>query len=224
MRLLISGFEPFAGAAVNPSALLARALASAPPPEWETATVILPVVYDRAWPTLLAAIEWHRPEVVLATGLAGGRPGLAIERFAVNLDDGDLADNAGVRRSETPIVAAAPLAYAAGLPVRAMAAAAEQAGVPARVSLSAGAFLCNHVFFRLCHLAATRPDGGLRCGFIHLPWLPEQAARALPASQPSLPLERMVAGVRAAIAALRTAPAPASAKMAAGAAVAATTA
>lgn len=184
MRLLISGFEPFGGAAVNPSALVAQAVAAALARTAEAQAIVLPVVYARAWPMLLAAIEHHRPDLVLATGLAGGRAGLSVERLAVNLDDGEQADNAGVSRTDKPITPDGPLAYQATVPVRRMVEAAVAAGVPAQSSLSAGSFLCNHVFFRLCHEATAR-GGAWRSGFIHLPWLPEQAA-ADPPSQPHL--------------------------------------
>ena len=154
------------------------------------------------WPLLAATLGDDPPEVVLGLGLGGGADGLRLERVALNLDAAAVADEAGEHRRDQPILVGAPLAYASALPTAAMAAAANAAGVPASVSLSAGTFLCNHVFYRLCHHAAAA-DSGLRCGFVHLPWLPEQASRATPAGQPSMTLSRMVAGVRAALACLR---------------------
>lgn len=204
MRLLLAGFEPFAGLAENPSALLATALAASPPDGVLAVPMVLPVEYARAWPDLLAGIGRHGPDMVIATGLAGGRAGLSVERLAINLDDGAAADNAGEQRRDRPILAGAPLAYAATLPVRAMVAASLAAGVPASVSLSAGSFVCNHVFFRLCHHVATEQPG-LRCGFVHVPWLPEQADAALPPGQANMPLDDMVAGLAAMIGASRVA-------------------
>jgi len=73
------------------------------------------------------------------------------------------------------------------------------AGIPASVSNSAGTFVCNHLFFGLMHRIATRPAaGGTRGGFIHIPLLPEQAAR-LPGALPSLALETVVAALRIAV-------------------------
>ena len=64
------------------------------------------------------------------------------------------------------------------------------AGIPAEVSQTAGTFVCNHVFYGLMHRLATgRGLKGTRGGFIHVPMLPEQGA-------PSLPLDRMVEGLR----------------------------
>ena len=38
---------------------------------------------------------------------------------------------------------------------------------------------------------------GVRGGFIHVPWLPEQVAKKM--AQPSMPIERMIKGVETAI-------------------------
>ncbi|HEY6986304.1 MAG TPA: pyroglutamyl-peptidase I, partial [Rhodanobacteraceae bacterium] len=97
---------------------------------------------------------------------------------------------------DQPVVAEAPAAYFATLPVKAMLARLRALGVPAALSQSAGLYVCNQTFFALAHLVATRHHG-VRAGFIHVPWLPEQAARHH--GQPSMALETMVAGVRAAL-------------------------
>ncbi len=67
-----------------------------------------------------------------------------------------------------------------------------KAGIPATLSLSAGSFVCNQVFFGLAHALATRYPR-TRGGFVHVPSLPAQAAR-LPGT-PSMALETMIAGV-----------------------------
>jgi len=64
------------------------------------------------------------------------------------------------------------------------------------VSNSAGTFVCNHLFFGLMHRIAMRPlPHGLRGGFIHIPLLPEQAAR-LPGGLPSLSLDTVIEALR----------------------------
>ncbi len=200
MRALLTAFEPFAGEAINPSMPVVAALGASPPPGLAVTTLVLPVVYRRAWPELASALAGRAPDLLLMVGLDGGRADLAVERIAVNLDDSPLADNAGERRSDMPVLPGGPAAYFATVPVKAMAAAARDAGVAAVVSHSAGAFLCNHVLYRACHHAATEASA-LRCGFVHLPWLPEQpAAQALGGG---MALDAMVAGVRAALAACR---------------------
>ena len=194
--ILLTGFEPFAGAVENPSRRVVLALAAEPPDGVRLLTQVLPVTYRDAGPLLHAALRRHRPDVVIATGLAGGRAETSVERVAINIDDARIADNAGERRTDMPVVAGGPAAYFATLPIKAIVASIRAAGVPAQVSQTAGTFLCNHVFYLACHHAATEATG-LRVGFLHLPWLPEQAAEHT--GEPSMALAGMVAGVRAAI-------------------------
>jgi pyroglutamyl-peptidase len=198
MRVLLAGFEPFAGAARNPSALLVKVLANDPPPGVAVAVAVLPVVYAAAWPMLAQAVALEAPDLMLLTGLAGGRAGLSVERVALNFDDSRIADNAGEQRCEGTIVADGPAAYFCTVPVRKMVEAMRASGVPAEASLSAGSFLCNHVLYRALH-HADRSATAMRCGFVHLPWLPEQAATEPGAA--SLTLDEMCLGVRAGLAA-----------------------
>ncbi len=194
--VLVTGFEPFAGASENPSRRAVLDLAADPPPGVRLVTLILPVTYRGAGPALQSALRGHRPDVVIATGLAGGRAEISVERVAINVDDARIADNAGEQRVDTPVVPDGPAAYFAGLPIKSVSAAIRSAGVPAQVSQTAGTFLCNHVFYLACHFAAVEAPW-LRAGFLHLPWLPEQAI--LHPGEPSMALASIVAGLRAAI-------------------------
>ena len=191
MRVLVSGFEPFDGGEANPSQSVVAALVDEPPRGVEVATVVLPVRFASAWPALRSAMQAHAPHVVLALGQAGGAAGVLIEQVALNLDGPDRPDEDGTLPVDEPIVAGAPLAYRSGLPVRSLVAGLRDIGIPARASRHAGGHLCNHVFFRLCHLAATE-DPGVTAGFVHLPYLPEQV---LDEPAPSMPLTEMVRAV-----------------------------
>jgi pyroglutamyl-peptidase len=147
-------------------------------------------------------IARHRPELVLAVGQAGGRAEVSLERVAINLIDARIPDNAGVQPVDAPVVAGAPDAYFSTLPLKAMLAALRDAGIPATLSHTAGTFVCNHAFFALAHRLA-RGRRNVRGGFVHVPYLPEQAARHPGA--PSLPLATMIEAIRLCIdAALRT--------------------
>lgn len=191
MRALVTGFEPFGGDAVNPShevllRLPSRAGCLA------VATCVLPTAFDRALEVLDQAITRAAPDVVLGLGLAGGRSALSLERIAINLNDARIADNDGRQPIDTPVVPGGPAAYFVTLPLKAAAAALREAGLPAIVSNTAGTFVCNHVFYGMLHLAATRrPE--MRAGFLHLPYLPAQAAAHDGA--PSMALDDIVRGV-----------------------------
>ena len=195
--VLLTGFEPFAGDAVNPSGDAVRALAARWRGPERLVTEVLPVAFDGATARVAALLEEHRPDVVVATGLAGGRAAVTPERVAVNLADARIPDNAGHRPQDAPVVDGGPAAYFATLPVKAIGAALGNRGIPSTVSHTAGTFVCNHAFYVLQHLAATAYPAVRRAGFIHIPWLPEQAARH--PGTPSLGLETVLAALRIAI-------------------------
>jgi pyroglutamyl-peptidase len=183
-RVLVTGFEPFGGAQVNPSQKLVEALASEPPDGAGVATAVLPVAWDRAEDVLLRTLEKEQPELVVCFGQADGRAHVAVERFALNFDEG--SDEEGEER-RAEISADGPVAYRSSLPVDAIVEALRAGGIPAAVSRDAGGFLCNHVFYVLMHSLAGRV--GVRGGFVHVPLLPEQA---LERPEPTMPLATLV--------------------------------
>ena len=196
-KILLTGFEAFGGEAVNPSWLVAQALHGQRIGAGVVHAQGLPCVFGSALEVLHRALAVQRPVLVLALGQAAGRADFALERVAINLDDAGIVDNAGAQPVDEPVVRGAPAAYFSTLPMKAMVQALRQAGLPASVSPSAGTYVCNHVFFGLMH--ALRRRRGCRGGFMHLPLLPEQAARQ--SGQPSLPLATQVQGVHIALAA-----------------------
>ncbi|MBB6097169.1 pyroglutamyl-peptidase [Deinobacterium chartae] len=192
MRILVTGFDPFGGEPVNPSLEAVRELGRRGLPGSELYVRPLPTSFSRAPQALRAALEELRPDLALCVGQAGGRAELSLERVAVNLADAPIADNDGDQPTDRPLVEGGPNAYFAALPVKAAVAALREAGLPASVSLSAGTFVCNAAMYHLLHLAAT-DFPGLRGGFLHIPFLPEQAARH--PGRPSMGLLEVVRGL-----------------------------
>ena len=195
MKALVTGFEPFGGDLVNPALEALRLL----PPRLgalELATRVVPAVFGRSAEALADAIGATTPDIVLCVGLAGGRAALSLERVAINIDDARIADNSGRQPIDRPVVAGGPAAYFATLPIKAAVAALRDAGLPATLSNSAGTFVCNHLFYGLMHLAATRHKG-LRGGFLHVPYLPSQAADHANSiwGAPSMALADIVRGI-----------------------------
>jgi pyroglutamyl-peptidase len=199
LHVLVTGFEPFGGEPVNPSMQAALALAAEPPPDIVLSTEILPVSQVRTPQALRAAVARHRPDVVIATGEASGRAEVSVERVGINVNDFRIPDNDGAQPVDVPVIAGGPAAYFATIPIKAVTAALRAAGVPVHVSNTAGTHLCNHTLYLLGHLAATEYPG-MRVGFLHLPGLPEQAARH--PGQPSMATATMVTALKAAIAAI----------------------
>lgn len=124
MKVLVTGFEPFDGQAVNASWLAVEALAHA----WtggDLETLRLPVSFRRAPQVLMSALDRSCPSVV-----------------------------DGAQPVDQTLAQGEPLALHTGLPVRACLEAVTRAGVPVEVSNSAGTFVCNAVFYALVHRLA----------------------------------------------------------------------
>ena len=194
-RVLVTGFEPFAGWPRNPSEDVVRALARDPPCRAAgVRTAVLPVHRHRAPRRLADLLSRHRPDSLVLTGLASGRTHACFERIAVNCyrRPGDV----GVGR---PISPAGPLTLEASVPVQAALEALGRGRVPVAVSHSAGTFTCNLLLYLALLWGAEGLPGGApapaRVAFIHLPATPE----SMPAGRagPTLPLAGAVRAVRA---------------------------
>jgi pyroglutamyl-peptidase len=188
MRVLVTGFEPFGGDPINASLEAVRRL----PPRLgalEIAIAELPTSYRRAIAALEAAIENAAPRVVLCVGQAAERSALCVERVAVNIQSARIPDNDGLQPVDAPVVPGGPAAYLSTLPVRAAVAALHAAELRAEISMSAGTFVCNHVFYGLMHFAAQRGQP-FRGGFLHVPCLPQQAGAVA-----GMAVEDMVRGI-----------------------------
>ncbi len=194
--VLVTGFSPFEGEVENPSERIARALDGRIIAGRVVRGVVLPVVFGAALAALKDALAAEAPELVVAVGQAGGRPCLMVERVALNVDDARIPDEAGQQPIDEPVIAGGPVGYWSTLPIKAIVRALREAGIPAEVSQSAGTFVCNHVFYGLMDaLAGT----GARGGFVHVPFVPEQAARHA-GRPPSRPLDELIRGVELLIA------------------------
>lgn len=196
MRALLTAFEPFGGEAVNAS-LEAVSRVPGSIGDLEIVTAVLPTSFARSLAVLEAAILRAEPDLVLCVGQARSRAALCVERVAINLQDARIADNDGAQPIDSPVISDGPPAYFATLPVKAMTAALIAAQLPAELSNSAGTFVCNHVFYGLMHLGMQHRAAGAgrpwRGGVLHVPRLPEQAARE--PGMPSMALDDIVRGL-----------------------------
>lgn len=190
--VLVTGFEPFGADAVNPSGDAVRLLASRWRGPETLVTGILPVTFGGSALRLHELIAEHSPDLVIATGLAGGRSRVSVERLGVNLIDARIPDNDGEQPVDTASLPGGPAAVFASLPVKAIVRDIASAGIPVGLSLSAGSYVCNHV---LMHAAAWAADAGARAGFIHVPWASGQA----PNGEPELPLDDLARAIEIAV-------------------------
>ena len=172
--VLLTGFEPFSDQPFNASAEGVRMFCDAGGLS-ERANVscrVLPVVYDEAALRLREVIDKLNPQVVIALGICD-EPGYRIERIARNLDDTEVPDNRAEVRRSLRIIEDGQGSYEAPYPHAELARKLEEKGLPWRFSDSAGGFLCNHVFYHLCHLSASAHSGIDSATFLHVPPLGE---------------------------------------------------
>ena len=193
-KLLITGFDPFGGEAINPSWEAVKGLPDHIG-DYSIIKIEIPTVFGSAAQKVIAAAEELEPDVILCVGQAGGRAAVTPEVIAINLQEARIPDNLGNQPVNVPVATDGPAAYFATVPVREMVQTIQAGGIPSALSYSAGAFVCNDVLYRLLHHFHGTDT---RAGFIHVPYLPQQAKE----NQPSLPLEQIVEALRAAITAL----------------------
>ena len=193
-KVLVSGFEPFGGAKLNPSELLVRELRRIEFENIQLSTIVLPVEFDRAAELLLRTVKELNPKVVIAFGQAEGRTAITPEKIAINLDDARIPDNSGDQRKNKLIDEEGNDGYFSTLPIEKMVEAIKASGYPAEISLSAGAFVCNHIFYSL---QKELRDSDIRSGFVHLPLVAEQSDEF--PGEFTMELSEMVSAARAAI-------------------------
>lgn len=198
MKILVTGFEPFGGAVINPAyeavKLLHDVIAGA-----EVIKIEIPTVFGKDEEVVRAAVEKHHPDAVLCVGQAGGRSGITVEKVAINLMEARIPDNEGKQPLDTPIREDGENAYFASLPVKSMVQYMKEAKIPARVSYTAGTFVCNDIMYRVLYMI-DKEYPHMRGGFVHVPYLPEQTLD-LPEETPSMPAEMiakaLACGIRA---------------------------
>jgi pyroglutamyl-peptidase len=195
-KILVTGFEPFGGETINPALEAVCKLQGKRIANREIVAKSLPVVKNSSIEILIEHIKTIAPEVIIAVGQAGARNDISIERVAINMDDFRIPDNAGNQPVDEPIVPGGPTAYWSTLPSKAIVENLREGKIPASISNTAGTYVCNHLFYGLMHFLAE--EGNIRRGgFVHIPYLPEQAARIT--AVPSMSLDTVVRGLELAI-------------------------
>ncbi|MFT8592589.1 MAG: pyroglutamyl-peptidase I [Bifidobacterium sp.] len=212
--VIVSGFDRYEGVDVNPSREVPEALESQglrfgskdetnPTTELDADldaavgfdcaidihSVLLPVSFTKAWPTLKAGIDRYRPDIVIATGLKHAARGIALERCATNLMDAARPDADNVEPRKIPIVEDGPAAYWTRLPLRSILEDFSTHGIPATLSSDAGTYVCNSLFYHL--LNWTSHQAKVLSGFVSFPLVNEHGDNLY-----GLPLEQQIAAGR----------------------------
>jgi pyroglutamyl-peptidase len=169
MRVLVTGFAPFGGHAVNPSTAVALALdglvrdgvtfvARAP----------LPVRYAEAAAVALDAARALEAEAIIALGLAAGTSHVRIEQRARNRASASEPDAAGRVCAAEEAEPGGPESLATALDTDTVVRALEACGLACAPSDDAGGYVCNDLYYRLLS-ASARGDGPAHVLFVHIP-------------------------------------------------------
>lgn len=194
-KVLVTGFGPFGSYRKNPSGMIAESLDNYKIGGEMIRGVVLPVSRAKAPMMLMDALARFAPKVVIVTGLAGGRPNVAVERLAVNVLDFPMPDESGEQPVDEAIVENGPMAYRTNIPLKSVVKAWRQVGVGGYVSNTAGTFLCNQIFYCAMHASV---QYGYCAGLIHLPSLPPESMDEV-RPEPSMRLEEQRGAVLTAI-------------------------
>jgi pyroglutamyl-peptidase len=209
--MLLTGFESYGGRAINPAEQIVTRLNGTSIAGVEIRGRTLAVNYAELGSRVAALIEELRPPAVICLGLWPGAPMLRLERIAANIADFEIADNVGAIARE-PVLEGGPDAYRSTLPIHTIRDRLLEAGIPAQLSGTAGQFLCNACMYHALHACAKHSPLS-PCGFLHVPYVPQQVALLLAemrdrarvelhqrADLASMALATQVEGVRIAIA------------------------
>ena len=190
-KILVTGFDPFGGEKVNPALEVIKLLPKKIG-ENEVRILEIPTVYKKSVEKIEKEIESYKPDYVLSIGQAGGRASISIERVAINIDDFRIKDNEGNQPIDENIFEDGENAYFSTLPIKAIQNELTKNNIPSSISNTAGTFVCNHVFYGVRYLIEKKFKG-IKSGFVHIPYMPEQVIGK--ADTPSMSLDNILKGV-----------------------------
>lgn len=164
-KVMITGFGPFLTNSENPSGEICSRLGEVKS-DIKLIGLKLPVCYHDAARALTLAIEQEGPSAVISLGLAADRAQIEIEKVAINYRHSKSPDNKGQLAQHEEIERGGPAGFMTTLPYQAIIESLDTCGITVGLSLNAGSYVCNEVFYRLMQSATAR---GIPAGFIHLP-------------------------------------------------------
>ncbi len=193
-KVAISGFEPFDGYSINPSAEIVKILDGTDVFNKRVYGIVLPLDYKKADSMLKDFIVKHNPKYVLCCGQAN-RAALTLEFVGLNVVNTSRKDNYDFAPSEYIIKPDAPAAYFSTIDVHGLVDQIKTMGIPAAVSYHAGTYGCNWILFNVLNWIASGSVKA-KATFIHLPPLPEQALEKDNLSMATMPLDMQVDAMR----------------------------
>ncbi|HDP78206.1 MAG TPA: pyroglutamyl-peptidase I [Mesotoga infera] len=170
--ILVTHFDPFGGSRINASQIVAQLLADL---REDIELMSLPTVFDDSFSPLKLRLLKGVPEALIMIGQAAGRSLITPEKVAINWKESATPDNNGFIATGEKIISASKDAYFSKLPIERIVSKLKDEGLPIEKSFSAGAFVCNYLFYR-CMDFLTMRGIDIPAGFVHIPCIPEQTS------------------------------------------------
>ena len=166
MNILITGFDPFNNASINPSYEAVRLL-----PDYINGNkinkLLIPTSFKRSFEVLKEYLDNHELDYVILVGQAGGRVAVTPEKVAINYIDASIKDNDNLIYHDQPINKDNKEAYFSTLPIIKMRDMLNEAGIKSTISYSAGTFVCNYLMYKTLEYYDGKTT---KAGFIHVPF------------------------------------------------------
>lgn len=185
-KILLTGFEPFGGQALNPSEKLVSALMVS---RGDVEGLILPVSFAESFRAFQSRFDPEMFHAVVMLGQAVGRRAVSLERVALNWQQSRGGDEDSRPANVGRIRPDGVEAVIVDLPLEEWQRQLSSIG-EVEVSLSAGAYVCNYLYY--CVLSEL--VGKMPVLFVHVPLLPEQVLEG--ESRPSMAFETQLAMVQ----------------------------
>jgi len=186
INCLVTGYDAFEHHTYNPSELIVNAcpdevMLSDAKTRVSLQRLVMPVCGERAWPKLKKLLNRmsmnKKPCLIIMFGLAAVRTNVELERFALNIRDGNRKDNYGHVYHGEVVQAHAPDAIRTKAPIEKAIVYLKGKGFPAQISNFANTYVCNEVYFQaLNYFEKSRTKHCL--SFVHLP-LPNTYGKTL---------------------------------------------
>jgi pyroglutamyl-peptidase len=166
MKILVTGFKPFLGEALNPSEMLARNLQEH---FSEVQSLVLPVEFENAFFKLNEHLQICQYTYVILLGQASGRSKIGFEKIALNWQQTEHTDEAGYKPNTGEILIGEKLALMTSFNVDSALSLLKKENKPVEISFSAGTYVCNDLYYR-----ALSQFNDLKIVFVHVPMIKEQ--------------------------------------------------
>lgn len=163
-KILLTGFEPFLSHSENPSGILVADFKSFD--EFDCHASVLPVSYAKAPEKLMNILNQEKWDGVISLGLSAASDKINLERVALNWQESSFPDNDQKRPQTGPIDQKSSPAFFNPLNLEIIKNQLISQEIPVQISWSAGAYVCNRLYFDLLQYCETRNIPAL---FVHIP-------------------------------------------------------